>query len=198
MSAAFCAPFSPSADWSSAPSLPLTPCVWSPHAPPEVQVQALWQTDALLVRLLSAAPPARAVVTQDDGRVWEDSCLEFFFADEGSGRYVNLEANANGALLAAVGKSRHERQLLASLPLVRPAVRCAPCGAGWEAVFRIPAAALRTLFGLTLQPGLTLRVNAYACGDQTPSPYYAALFPVQTESPDFHRPEFFGQLLLET
>ena len=38
--------------------------------------------------------------------------------------------------------------------------------------------------------------NFYKCGDATEMPHYLSWNPIQTERPDFHRPEFFGELYL--
>ena len=181
-------------DWEGAEKQFLSPCAWSPNPPPDVSLQALWKAEALLVRLCSDAPPARAVNREPNSPVWQDSCLECFLGGE-YGYYVNLEANANSALLAAVGPDRHARQPLRTSPFSTPEVRSAPCSGGWEAVFTVPAGLLEAYFGFSPEPGETLRANFYACGDLTPRPYYAAWSPVNTPSPDFHRPEFFGTLL---
>ena len=41
-----------------------------------------------------------------------------------------------------------------------------------------------------------LRANIYKCGDKTAHPHFLSWSPVGTPSPDFHRPEFFGELIL--
>ena len=42
----------------------------------------------------------------------------------------------------------------------------------------------------------SLRANFYKCGDKTAHPHYLSWSPIHTEKPDFHRPEFFGELIL--
>jgi hypothetical protein len=42
-----------------------------------------------------------------------------------------------------------------------------------------------------------LRANFYKCADNTRIPHYVSWNPIEVASPDFHRPEFFGELLLE-
>ena len=182
-------------DWERAETQYLSACRWSPNPPPRVSVQALWREDALLFRLCSDAPPRRAVNTAPDSPVWEDSCLECFLSADGQ-RYLNLEGNANGAMLAAFGPDRHSRKRLADMDIPRPRLQAAPCGTGWEAVYTVPAETLHLLFGVRPAAGLELRVNFYVCGDKTPLPCYGAWNEVQTETPDFHRPEFFGRLIL--
>lgn len=185
----------PYPDWALVPSAAPEACRWSPNPPPASEAKAVWTEEALLVRLESFAAPTRAENTAPDSPVWEDNCLEFFFAAAGTD-YLNLEANANGALRASIGPDRHARRLLRELDVPLPLV-AASCGAdGWSVSFTIPAALLETLLGVTPHSGLRLRGNFYACGDRTPAPYYAAWNPVETPAPDFHRPEFFGELLL--
>ena len=41
-----------------------------------------------------------------------------------------------------------------------------------------------------------IRANFYKCGDKTAHPHFLSWSPVSTEKPDFHRPEFFGELYL--
>ena len=41
-----------------------------------------------------------------------------------------------------------------------------------------------------------LRANFYKCGDETAHPHFLSWSPIGTPSPDFHRPEFFGELIL--
>ena len=61
------------------------------------------------------------------------------------------------------------------------------------ASFRIPLAFLRLFV-----PGAAFtgawRANVYKCGDLLPVPHFISWNPITTESPDFHRPEFFGQM----
>lgn len=182
-------------DWGHVTAAELHPCRWSPNPPPPALAGAVWTEEALLVRLESFAAPARAVNTEPDSAVWEDSCLEFFFSADGR-TYINLEANAKGALRASIGPDRHERRLLRTLDVPLPRVQTEVSDSGWRLTLEIPAALFERLLGVSLRPGLCLRANFYSCGDLTPAPHYAAWSEVQTEAPDFHRPEFFGTLKL--
>ena len=50
----------------------------------------------------------RAVTTEDNGPVWEDSCVEFFVADPVGDGYFNFEINCIGTALAAHRYSRSD------------------------------------------------------------------------------------------
>ena len=43
----------------------------------------------------------------------------------------------------------------------------------------------------------SIRANFYKCGDKTAHPHYLSWSPIDTPKPDFHRPEFFGELILK-
>ena len=182
-------------DWQHAEIQYLSPCRWSPNPPPRVSVEALWRDDALLFRLCSDAAPSRAVNTAPDSPVWEDSCLECFLSADRQ-NYLNLEGNANGALLAAFGPDRHSRERLAERGIRRPTLACTVRDDSWEAVYTVPLETLEALFGVCPAVGLQLWANFYVCGDRTPCPCYGAWNDVQTATPDFHRPEYFGRLIL--
>ena len=47
-----------------------------------------------------------------------------------------------------------------------------------------------------LIPGIHFRGNCYKCGDRTEHPHFLAWNPVHTPTPDFHRPEFLGEMIL--
>ncbi len=152
----------------------------------------------ILVRLLTQEPEPRAVYTHRDDPVWTDSCLEFFFQAKRGGDYINLEMNANGAYLAAVGAGRADRRFLRSFTSL--AVEVAPLRQpdGWGVEALIPFELASVCFGEPFAPaaGDSFFANAYKCADDAPQPHYQSLFPVSVPQPDFHSPEFFGTILV--
>jgi hypothetical protein len=42
----------------------------------------------------------------------------------------------------------------------------------------------------------SIKANFYKCGDETSVPHYVSWNPIEVENPDFHRPEFFGELVM--
>ncbi len=183
-------------DWSQCEAQTIEQCVWSPNAAPSATVQGLYLKDkAFAFRLVSHAAPNRAVNTEPDSAVWEDSCLEAFFSFDGS-NYVNLEANVNAALRASFGFDRHNRKFLKDMGIAMPCVQAAENSCGWEIVVSIPLETISALWGTNPQRGDSFSANFYSCGDKTPLPHYAAWNKVETDSPDFHHPEFFGKILI--
>jgi hypothetical protein len=164
---------------------------------PRVEVQLGWSAKCLYVRfhVEEARPLVRFRKFQDP--VYKDSCVEFFvdmFPEARLG-YVNFEANAAGTLLAAFGPDREHRTPLWPEDLADHTVDVGRTEAAWDLVHRLPLALFRKLYGRDIVPGLRAAANFYKCGDETAVPHYGAWSPVETARPDFHRPEFFGELV---
>lgn len=47
-----------------------------------------------------------------------------------------------------------------------------------------------------LQFPLTLRANFYKCADKTKRPHFLSWRPIDLPKPDFHCPQFFGEITL--
>ncbi|MCR5088268.1 MAG: hypothetical protein K6C08_01980 [Oscillospiraceae bacterium] len=175
----------------------LAECAWSPNpAPPAFCSAAFDPAFGLSFHLRSLASPTRALNTLPDSSVWEDSCLECFFSFDGQ-NYVNLEANANGALRASFGPDRHRRRFIREMDIPQPYAEACLRDGSWEIFFRVPVGTIEALFAVTPGSGTLFRGNFYSCGDLTPQPHYASWNPVETASPDFHRPEYFGLLRIK-
>jgi hypothetical protein len=141
----------------------------------------------------------------DQEAVWEDSCVEFFIStDESlinnsltgdSAVYQNFEFNALGYCLSARG-NKQEREPLASAKMER-VLRSTSLnlqnlpeeGAefNWQLSVSIPL----DLIGI--QPGSIFRANFYKCGDLTSKPHFLSWNRIDSASPDFHLPQFFGE-----
>ncbi len=44
--------------------------------------------------------------------------------------------------------------------------------------------------------GVEARINLYKCGDNLSHPHFLSWRPIQTDKPDFHRPEYFERVTL--
>ncbi len=143
----------------------------------------------------------RGVAMLDNEAVWQDSCCEFFVADPSDGTYYNFEMNCVGTILAAKRQSRTEfthfgedvmSRLIRHTTLERRAIDKAGLF-DWSMALYIPM----DIIGLNPEAlPASIRANFYKCGDATAHPHYLSWNRVETETPDFHRPEFFGELTL--
>ncbi len=148
-----------------------------------------------MARLCCEEREPETTVTEDDGPVYKDSCLEWFcnFAPEKSTVYINMEVNAAGKMLCRMGEGRQNRQPLPQA--MRPQVRAERNDDGWQVEIFVPLATIEAVYGKgEFAPGDVIRANFYKCGDETAHVHYGMWSRCETERPDFHRPEFFGTI----
>lgn len=144
----------------------------------------------------------RAAALEDGGNCWEDSCCEFFIAHPTDGTYYNFEMNCIGTLLCSKRRSRSESSPL-SPEALKTVIRHSSLERktydetgsihSWTVAMLVPFE-LVGLDGSALPE--SLKGNFYKCADLTAHPHYLSWSPISTPSPDFHRPEFFGEFLL--
>lgn len=145
----------------------------------------------------------RAAALEDNGSVWEDSCCEFFVASPDGKKYYNFEMSCIGTVLNACGADRHERPRT-SLEDMKKIRRFSSLEHkeweekdqiySWQTAIVIPFEMMGVEGDEVPQE---LRGNFYKCGDKTAHPHFLSWNPIETEKPDFHRPEFFGKLILK-
>jgi len=172
---------------------------------PEVTVQIAWNEDELFLRYQVNEQSVKAVITESNGQVWTDSCVEFFLSPEGNDEYYNLEMNCIGTALLGYRKKGEptvhatEEQIssirrISSLGDLPFAERKEPTE--WQITIAIP---WEVFFKHTLKPisGKKLRGNFYKCGDGLAIPHFVSWTKIKTEKPNFHTPEYFGGLEFE-
>jgi hypothetical protein len=147
----------------------------------------------------------RAKYARDFEDVWKDSCVEFFISPEKNEYYYNYEFNCIGSAILCYGQGREKREP-ASLEIMQSIKRYSSLGYkpidslkgqfNWELLLVIPG---KTLFREAIKSfsGLGMKANFYKCGDELPLPHFLSWSEVKTKSPDFHRPEFFGDIFFE-
>ncbi len=174
---------------------------WSAYASaPEVFAHLAYVDGyGLAIRLVSDETELKATVNVPDGTVCTDSCMEAFLdlvPESGKG-YVNLEVNPLAALHEAIGTSRNGRRFTRELgaPPIKPLTLISPDG--WEVMYVITEEHIDALYGTHPKSGDVIKANFYCCADGKKEPFYATAFKIDTPTPDYHRPEYFGELTLE-
>ncbi|MGE4526290.1 MAG: carbohydrate-binding family 9-like protein, partial [Sphaerochaeta sp.] len=85
--------------------------LWGEYEGVEASVRMAWENQLLHLRYQVREPQLRRMVTEHNGRVWEDSCVEAFLQREGQEVYVNVECSASLSMLAGRGEGRANRTL---------------------------------------------------------------------------------------
>lgn len=136
-----------------------------------------------------------------NGNIHEDSCVEFFLDLDDNGKYYNLEFNCLGWGKIGYGRERDGRvmlnadvvELISSSATINSTPNYSTKLFSWNIILVIPTAVFcySDIKSLT---GIKAKGNLYKCGDSIPSPHYLVWNPINSEEPDFHRPEYFGEL----
>ena len=141
-------------------------------------------------------------MVKDLDPVYKESCCEFFCMNEGDSLYYNIESNCLGSILMECGSGREGRTVSTEENLLfidrwaslgRKSVGLITQETHWELALVVPISAFwRHDYG-TLS-GKTFLVNVYNCVGSGDDRQYVTWNPIDTPSPDFHRPEYFRRL----
>ena len=176
-----------------------------PYAP-ETSVEVSNDHENLYLKWHVKGEQLRAVTTDDQGPVWEDSCVEFFCHVPGEDTYCNFECNCIGAMVGSRRKGRAEDVVpFSSDEMERIERKCTyPREAfeekdgmfEWTVEEKIPLDLIFQSPISNFQFPITLRCNFYKCADKTKRPHFVSWQPICLPKPDFHCPQFFGEITL--
>jgi hypothetical protein len=190
--------------WQAAPELEIACYPWDETGyRPRTTARLVWLDDRLAVRFRTRERALRAEARGICPVVCEDSAVELFLMPvPGPGaRYLNFEMNALCAMYLGAGTGRADNVLLKEEdPLqfqARSEISPAPGGYDWQLTYELPLAYLARYTDLrALAAGARMRANLYKIAEKGPLPHFGCWSPIDWPKPDFHRPEFFGELVL--
>jgi len=138
---------------------------------------------------------------ETNGPVNKDNCVEFFVTFGPDKKYYNLEINCTGIIRMAYGAERTNRTFITEEAIQKIKthikIETAPDNSLtkylWQINLIIPIEVFEhsNLNTLNKQTGFG---NFFKCGDDLPETQFYAWNKIESEQPDFHLPEFFGQL----
>lgn len=168
---------------------------------PDVQFAFAHGQQCIFIKYYVREAFVRATYFRSQDPVYKDSCVEFFvrFNDELS--YYNFEFNALGTCLLYYGPDRHQRvpipdREIATIRHYTTLQNIAVYGRNefrWEMTVVIPLNVFINHKFIDLS-GMRARANFHKCGDDLPAPHFLVWNDIQSEAPDFHRPECFGEI----
>ena len=145
-----------------------------------------------------------ALETEINGDVYKDSTVEFFISIDGK-NYYNFEFNCIGTPHVGYGPGRGNRtpilpemvnQIDIESSLGNQPFAEKSGDFSWEMMICIPIQCFAFDKVQSLN-GLKATANFYKCGDETSDPHFVTWNAIDTENPDYHRPEFFGKISFE-
>ena len=144
----------------------------------------------------------RTLSPGDGHYVHEDSCVELFMQRERGEAYTNFEFNAAGVCYAAHHTSPSESTLLTEgefAAIERWGSHLGQRGIettgahAWTLTVSLPWWTM----GYTAGRPDHFFSNLYKCGDKTAHPHFLSWAPIVEVKPAFHRPQFFGEFILQ-
>jgi hypothetical protein len=177
---------------------------WNYPADVKVKFGMAYDSNNLYLKYQVDELHPKAVSTETNGPVWEDSCVEFFIAFNDK-EYYNLEFNCIGTRLTGIGTSNKDRQWLPAdlvdTITTKPSLGTSPIDVEdkptqWEMDIVIP----KTIFGSNVdsfEAGNTFKANFYKCGDKQKQMHFLSWNAIGNETPNFHLPQFFGEIVLK-
>ncbi len=194
-------------DWDSVTAAAVNTYKWVECEKYETFAKLVYVKDyGFLCRMTCLEDSPVATYTEFGDTVCLDSCMEFFAIFDGGDNYLNFESNALGTMCLEYGISRESRRTALrylkkdEMFVVTPEVE----EGRWSVTIDIPITKLQEFYGddltaETFVSGYTFTGNFYKTGgkENTGNEHYAMWNEVGTDVPDFHRPEYFGKLVIE-
>lgn len=180
---------------------------WLKSYTPQTEVRMYYTDTDFHVRFQAYETEIRAQYTKMNDPVYKDSCVEFFVNPDPDkdARYMNFEINPLGTMLVGMGTRRNDR-VLVDLRKEEGVAVCSSLhrdriseyeGSCWTIELILSFAFFRKYYGeIPFQSEWRLKGNFYKCGDESPYPHFGCWNRIEAEHPDFHRPEFFGDILM--
>jgi len=185
-------------DYTDAPKAYVDIYKWGDAYTPTMFAQAVFKEgDGFYIRLECEETDPRAVYSNYNDPIYEDSCMEFFaiYKPERSSKYINIEMNANAAYLCYLCDSINATNPIDKFTDSLPELKCEKTDTSWILELHVPVDMLDDVYGGdTLTEGDSILMNIYKCGDKTHTAHYGSWAEVDSATPNFHVPKSFCEV----
>lgn len=165
---------------------------------PFAHVKIAYTADSLLLHFSVNEKHIRAKYRNTNDPVYRDSCVEFFISFD-TVNYYNLEFNCLGTALVGYGTTDKSKRGLLQKEVIEQikthAVIKSESGVAitWQLLLNIPLNLFETS-GIHTLSDVQCTGNFFKCGDDLPTPHFVAWNNIDYPTPNFHLPQFFGNL----
>lgn len=168
---------------------------------PLVHVSVAHNGECIFLKYWVTEEKIKAANNNSNEPVYEDSCVEFFISFNNEKEYYNLEFNCIGTCLAGFGKEKTGREWLQENIIAEIRYQAVLCKNDhgeihWELTLAIPKSVFYWHPCLSLERS-SCRVNFFKCGDKLPTKHFVCWSDITAPEPNFHLPDFFGQLVFQ-
>lgn len=186
--------------WNDIEKAPIDIFCWRYDYKPKTFAQLVFVEGKELVAKLTCYetdPETRCTKFGED--VYKDSCLEFFaaFNLDTPDIYVNCEMNSAGAALMSIGTNDGDTRV--SVPEILghiPEFHGEVFDDHWCAEVRLTVEDIKKMFNVEIKKGFKFKGNFFKCGDETKYEHYGMWCRSVAVIPQFHRPQYFGDLII--
>lgn len=136
-----------------------------------------------------------------NSEVYLDSTMEAFFCfqpEETKPLYMNFEINSFGAMLAATGRGRTERDFIPDS--LRTLISCSASifQDHWSVSLFLPLKVIYAFYGqIAIGRGKVFTCNFYKIKESPENKHFSSYAPIVTTAPNFHLPEFFADARIQ-
>lgn len=183
--------------WDSIPKADIDIYKWTDNYHAKSFAQLVMVPDfGIIAKLTCMERNPLATRTEDCSDVYKDSCLEFFSSYDGGKSYINMEANANAARTVNFRVLGGDKETIwAKHPEMFQISSCKKTD-HWYLIFVLKFEEIKKYF------------PDYDCGDFSANFYHMGTNPegdgfyysmwneVDSDTPNFHRPDCFGKMVL--
>lgn len=170
---------------------------------PQAEFQMIHDDKNIYIRLTAHNDYIVSKCKNINDMVCGDSCMEAFFTIPSKpDTYFNFEFNSAGVMFLGCGKSRSGRttvdpEIIKKYVTVMAEADKIPQNqrGKWQVTAIINKELFPVLVGEEFTPGKA-RGSFYKCGDRV-IPHFIAWNKIGTDHPDFHTPEYFGDIIFE-
>lgn len=166
---------------------------YKPHC--EAKIGYIPDEELIVSFTVSESEPL-CVYHENEEPVYMDSAVEAFFSfGEDGKKYMNLEVNSYGAMLANFGV-KGNRVKISSISNALVEIEAKMAGKEWSVTLYVPDRMIKDLFGQNVSASEDFRFNLYKICSTKGREHYASFAPIDSDHPDFHRPDCFAEAVM--
>lgn len=190
--------------WKEVPMLLIDNYLWMDNDfKPKVEVKISYSNNFFFAYFKVYEKEITATYTEINNPVHKDSCVELFinlFPNK-TDKYFNFEVNAIGTMhvgFGAIGnrttlEKNDIKEIQISSTIEKPLTGIHG-NEYWEIFYKIPISIFKKYYGLKFTAN-EAKGNFYKCGDDTKHEHYGVWNNIVSEKPNFHLPNYFGELI---
>lgn len=195
-------------EWIRAPALRIDRANnWDMTFKPETEVKMCYSSKRIYLIYRVEDRFVRCLTSEVNGPVHQDACVEFFFspAENDPRGYFNLEINCGGTVklgyrdglkaeaVHAGNEDVKKMKVCHSLPgIIQKEIEDPVV---WTLEIAVPFEILNNYSPVPVPySGAKWRTNFYKCAENNSHPHWLSWAPITSPSPNFHLPEFFGEV----